>query len=188
MAQDPNELVIAGTGAISVGPIGSTLPTSPTAALSGYTELGYTTEDGVKFTKERDIKDFFAWQKKDPVRRELISRTLVAAYALEQWNGDTVTHAYGGGEVTEPTPGTFRYDFPTEDDALDEVTEVIDWQDGDKHYRFVIPRGTVSENVETDLMRTELSVLPVTFKALAPLNGGIAYILTDDPAFEPAGS
>ncbi len=113
----------------------------------------------------------------------------MAAYSLEQWNGDNVVHAYGGGEITEPDPGVFRYDWPAETDALDEVSEVIDWQDGDKHYRLVIPRGNVADNVETDLMRTELSVLPITFKALAPADGsGIAYLLTDDPAFEPAGS
>jgi hypothetical protein len=71
------------------------------------------------------------------------------------------------------------------DDALDERSLVVDTIDGDTNYRFVLPRGNVTEAVESQFTRTATAQLPVTFKALQPSAGqSIAYVNTDAVGFE----
>jgi hypothetical protein len=185
MPKDASELVVASNGSVHVAPVGTTLPDDPTEALAGaFAELGFVTEDGVTLTVTPEITDYRAWQARSPVRRELTAQELMIGFALEQWNGETIPLAFGGGAITEPSPGVFRYDFPTDTDSLDERSLVVDWQDGDRNYRAVFERGNVTEAVETNLVRSALAVLPIGFKALEPAAGGaVAYVLSDDPAF-----
>ncbi len=180
-----DEIVVAGNGSVHVAAVGSTLPTSISGALdpAQYRELGYTTEDGAKFTDEKSIKEHRAWQNFYPIRRTVESRNAFIGFALEQWNEWNVALAFGGGEVTEPTPGEYRY-VPPSPEEIDERVLVLEWQDGDKSYRLIVPKGMVTNNVETTFARGAMSVLPIVF-SVTPDAGDDPWILdTDDPAFE----
>ena len=186
MANEAGEILIAGSGSISVAPVGTTLPTSPTASLNAaFVELGYVTEDGVTLTVEPQVDEYMAWQSRQAVRRELTSQAISVAFELEQFNPDTISLAFGGGEVTT-TGGVSRFDFVSDGDVLDERSLVVDWSDGaSRNYRAVFERGNVTDNVETKLSRTGLATLPITFSVLDALDGGApGYILTDDEAFD----
>jgi hypothetical protein len=132
------------------------------------------------------IEEFMAWQSRQAVRRELTAQELQVAFQLEQWNEETVPLAFGGGEITSVSGG-YRYDFPTESDALDERALVVDADDGDRRTRFVFPRGNVTESVETQFQRSALALLPITFKALQPADGSAAgyALFSDEVAFAP---
>lgn len=188
--KDANEINIAGTGEIFVAPVGTTLPVNPTSTPhASFIGLGFTSEDGVTFTVGGEVGDFRAWQSRQPIRRERNSQDASAAFELLQWNETNVPFAFGGGAVTSPSAGIYRYELPLAGDALDERAMIIDWQDGDRHQRVIIPRGTVSEDVSPQLQRTEMAVLPITFSALAPEDGSTSMIyLTDDAAAFVAGS
>lgn len=185
---DANELVVAGTGQVYVAPVGTALPTTPTASLNAaFVGLGYTSEDGVSISVEPEITDFPAWQSRQPVRRELTNQAISVSFSLLQWNETNVPLAFGGGTISGSGP--YRYDFPTGDDALDERAMVVDVQDGERHMRFVLPRGNVTDSVEAQFVRTEAAVLPITFSVLEPIGGGApGYFLTDDDAAFAAGS
>ena len=186
---DSDELTVASSGAAYVAPVGTALPATPTAALnSAFVGLGFISEDGATLTVDPDITEFKAWQSRQSIRRELNAQEIRAAFELQQWNEETVPLAFGGGAITEPSAGIYRYDFPEDGDALDERALILDAVDGSKHFRYVFPRGNVTENVETKFARNQLSQLPLTFKALEPVEGGAAaYFLTDSPEFA-AGS
>lgn len=186
MPQNAEELVVAARGDIAIAPKGTTLPTDLGALDAAFTTVGYTTEEGVKFAYSENREEIMAWQSATAVRRIVTARDLVTAYELEQWNRDTFALAFGGGTWSEPTVGVFRYDPPDSDDPLSEYAQVIDFQDGERHSRVVIEKGGVSEDVETNLVRTAAAVLPVAFKALAPDDSGTSswYFLGDDPAFD----
>lgn len=174
MANTERELVIGLAGQVYVAPVGARLPATATEALdSTFVDLGYTTEDGVRFTVTPEIQEFRVWQRKSAVRREVESREAEASFALAQWNADTVALAFGGGRVTRTGDGGFRYDPPTNEDALEERSLVIDIVDGDKALRIWIPRGNVSEAVEAGFQRGELAALPITFRALEPDTGAM---------------
>lgn len=181
---DATELVVASYGTVNVAPVGTPLPSSPTASLNvAFTELGYVTEDGVTISVSPEIEEFMAWQSRQAVRRELTGQEIQLSFELEQWNDETIILAFGGGEVTT-AGGVSRYDFPTDEAALDERSLVVDWKDGDKSWRVVCERGNVTDAVETNLNRSNLAVLPINFKALDPTDGGEpAYLLWDDPNY-----
>lgn len=184
------EIFVAGDGEVWVAPTGTALPTGVDEELDpAFVGLGYHTEDGTRFTAAPDLTDFRVWQSRQAARRELNLQDLTVGFELVQWNRANIVLAFGGGEVTEPTPGVFRYDFPSGGEALDERALVLDAQDGDRKLRFVIKSGNVSDDVETDLQRTAMSGLPISFKALEPDGGGSpAYILSNDAEAFGAGS
>jgi hypothetical protein len=181
-----DELVVASNGQVYVAPLGTTLPaynTDPTASLNAaFGALGYVTEDGVTITATPDITEFRAWQSEQAVRRDRKSLDMQYAFALEQWSRKAVITAFGGGEITS-AGGFYTYVLPTSADPLEELSLIIDWQDGDKNYRWVHQRGNVTDAVETKLKADELSLLPITFKGLDALDGAAPYLITDDPAF-----
>lgn len=183
IGRDTAELVVAGSGDIHIAPYGTTLPTAYSTALNAaFKNLGYITEDGLGLNWSPQVQDFMAWQSRHPVRRELTGVELAVSAALEQWNEETMKAVFGGGEVTDVGAGSYRYDFLADDEQLAEVSAVIDWQDGDREFRLVIPRANATEAVDVKLGRTELATLPLGLKALGGDAEGIAYLLSNDHA------
>lgn len=185
MAQDSDEVVVGASGDIYVAPVGTALPATPTASLNAaFTDsLGYLTDDGVSWAPNFEVNQIPAWQSFYPIRTIITGRNITVGFSLMQWNTDTVRLAFGGGEVTEPSDNVFKY-TPPDASELDERTLVLDWADGDKDYRLVVPKGLVSDLGETNLTRTDAGVLPITFTINAPPAGEDPwFLLTNDPAF-----
>lgn len=181
-----DEIVVGANGSIYVAPVGSTIPASIGVALgAAWTELGYTSEDGVTWVDGKSLESIRAWQSFYDLRRIVTSKEGSLAFQLLQWNGDNVRLAYGGGTVSEPSPGDYRY-VPPDPADIDERMMAVEWQDGTKNYRLTFPKGMVTENVETNIVRTGGALLPITF-ALLGEEGVEPFILdTDDPAFANA--
>lgn len=186
---DANEIVVAGTGHLFVAPYDDllTLPddigTAPGVGLAAdFLDVGLTTEDGVVLSLERDAQSVMAWQRKRSVRRYNASQMERFTATLLQWNDENLILAFGGGEVSATDNG-FRYDFP-DPEEVDERAVVLDWVDGDRNYRLVIPRAMVIDSTEVTFARTAPSTLPLTIEAVdqAP------YMLTDDEAFAGGAS
>lgn len=175
---DDGEILIAGTGHICVAATTVPLPTTLAALSSSWFDLGYTVEDGVTFGQKRDSKEVMSWQSKRPVRRFNASQVETISSELQQWNDQSLQFVFGGGTVTFSS-GVYRYDFPDADD-VDERAMVIDWVDGTKSYRLVVPKGTVVDDIETQLTRTAEATLPFSF---APSGDDPPYILTNDDNF-----
>lgn len=189
MANDASNIRVAANGKISVAPFSPslTLPTDPTEDLdAAFIELGYVTDGGVTFSASATVENIGAWQSVTPVRRIVTARELTVSFTGLEWNRDTFALAFGGGtwtEVTAPgvgTNGVYRYDPPADSDALAEYALVIDAVDGDENDRWLVFRGTVSDAVETNLVRTGAAVLPVSFQALTPDGGDRAWAYLSD--------
>jgi hypothetical protein len=181
---DADQIVVAANGTVYVAPVGTTQPTDPTSApAAAWVDLGYITEDGATFTDSKEIEDILAWQSFYPVRKIVTGKEASASFALRQWNENSIPLAFGGGSVTNPSTGVWRYVPPNPED-LDERALMIDWQDGDKNYRLIIPKGLVTEAVETQLVRTGSAELPITFAAVPASTDDDPFVLiTDDLAF-----
>jgi hypothetical protein len=187
MANNSDEVVVGAAGRVYVAPTGTALPTDPTTPLAGsFVDLGYVAE-GVTISYSRSFEDVGAWQSAFPIRKIGTGFDASASFTLRQWNSDTVSLAFGGGTVTEDDPGVYTYTPPAVSD-VDERACVIEWQDGSRSYRWVIARCTVSEGIETQLVRTAAADLPITLAVLGAATGEPWYLVTDDPALAPAGS
>lgn len=192
MSNNAAEIVVAADGAIRCAPFGTTLPTAtggPTETPNAaFTDLGYASEDGVTLTSARTIEERMAWQSMVAVRRDETGREDTFATNLLQWNEDTVKTAFGGGDVVEVATNVYSYEPPAAGDGLDELSVLIDWQDGDKNYRLIIAKATIDGDTEVNLTRADMAILPVTFKALQTEGAAAWRLVSDDPAFVGAGS
>lgn len=181
-----DQIVVGGSGKVYVGATTETAPTTATSSLgAGWTELGYVSEDGVTFTVGKTTETVAAWQSLYPVRRIVTEASAMVKFNLRQWNTDTLKLALGGGTVTEPSSGVFKY-VPPAPTTIDQRSLIVEWSDGNKDFRLYFPKGMVTEAVETNITRTSAADLPITFEA-TPASGDDAFILlTDDTAFDPA--
>ena len=189
MWNNPNESRAGLTGQVYVAPVGTALPTTPSAALnSAFVGLGFHTEDGISLSAPVNVTEYGAWQTKYPIRREVDSREFMFTFSLLQFNEETVKLAFGGGSFTSVSGG-YKFSPPTATDAIDERSLVADIDDGTERTRFIIPRGSVTEGVDTQFTRSALSQLNVSFKALFPADGSLPwYYLDSDTTAYAAGS
>lgn len=136
MALTADNVVVGVTGAVYVGPTTSTAPTSSTSTLTGFTELGYVSSDGVTFTTDKSTNQIRAWQNADLVRESITEGTVTYSFMLLETTQDAI-EAYFGGTMTGgkievvPTNTGGRKSF------------VIDVIDGTKAIRHYVPSGEI---------------------------------------------
>ena len=186
MAVSTNNLVVASGGSIWVAATGTTAPVDPAVAPAApWIELGLVSEEGASISYGKTIEEFMSWQRRNAVKRTVTADEITASFTLQEWKKSSFTFAVGGGSITNVSGTVYRYNFPTGNDDLDERSLLIRWDDSGKSYQIHIERGSVTEPVETNLSRTALAQLPISFKALSSTTTdsiGVA-LLTDDPAF-----
>lgn len=187
MGKNAGEIVIGSNGSIFSALPGSPIPASINDPFdpASWIDLGYASEDGVTWADGKSLFDVNVWQSFYPARKGVESREGTATFTLMQWNGDTVKLAYGGGDVVEVDDGAYRY-VPPDPSEVGEKMLGIEWEDGDKDYRLVLPRGMVSDGVETNIVRTAAGMLPITFSVLGTDGSDPWFFDTNDPAFAAA--
>lgn len=181
---DSGQIHIGANGTVYVADVGETAPTSEVSSLSaGWKPLGFITEDGVSIVDSKTVQEKRAWQSRYPVKRWVNGRAYEVGFTLEQINWLTYPFAMGGGTLTEPSAGKYKY-VPPEPDELDERSLVIDWEEEEFHYRVWLPVGLVTENVELNVRADDTIMLPIAFGAIFDGTNPIYSFFTDDPAFE----
>lgn len=189
MSNNPQEILIAGTGTLWTAPEGTELPQFLSEALDpAFVQHGYITEDGAKFTDAKTVEEVRAWQAFYPVRKFLNGRTGMLEFTLMQWNEENLVLAYGGGGIIEPQVGEFRYE-PPEPDEVNIRAVVLDMSDGDRNFRFVAGRTFVTSDIESTFAKSGPGLLPITLEVLDDADNVKPWRYdTDDPAFAPAAS
>jgi hypothetical protein len=164
---DGTQVVVAGFQRLLVAAVGSDFPegigTEPDA---DWTDLGYTTEDGITFSFGLDTDDLMTSQSLDPVRKLTTARPKTVAGSLRQFNRDTLTLALGGGTWTGDDDEGWEF-HPALSSFIDERAVIVEFADGDKRARFCGRRTMVSEAVEFTLVNTAGVAFPLTFSVLA---------------------
>ena len=188
MAVDASEVVVGGNGRVLVADADTAVFPETMAALdSGWTEVGYVSEDGITFTSGQEIEDIMAWQSFYSIRKVVASKSATVEFVMRQWNEDTVALAFGGGSVSRAA-GVATY-IPAEPGDLDERAMIVEWEDGADTYRLVLPRGLVTGEVSTNVVRTAAADLPVSFEITPEglpdedIESNPWYLLTDADGF-----
>jgi hypothetical protein len=179
---DNDEIVVGANGKILVAAVGTTAPTDVTTAwAAAWWDLGYATDDGVTLTDSKTINGKAAWQSFYPVRRIVTARDFQAKFTLIQWNMATIEFAYGGGQISSLGGGVYRF-TPPSPEVIDERALGVEWVDGIKIYRLVIPHGLLVEATETKIARTDSANLPLTFGVIGEAGVDPWYLLSNDPS------
>ncbi|MGK3208943.1 phage tail protein [Amycolatopsis sp. MEPSY49] len=161
-----SEIRVAGTGAVYVAPAHTSPPADFTKKWeSPWTDLGYTTADGVKFVKKDKLDPVDTWQSVAAIRYVFSDRDFSVKFSLLQINSDTLQFFF-----SSPAPTAAGvYDIAAAP-KVEERALGIEFSDGDVKNRFYIPRGVVTETDETAITRTSAIKLGVTFTAMTPIN------------------
>lgn len=179
-----DQVHIGANGTVYIGPTNLSGPTSEASALAaGFYPIGFITEDGLSVQDTKEVNEKGAWQSRYAVKRWVTTRGFVVSFTLEQLNWLTWPFAMGGGTLTEPTAGKYKY-VPPAPSELDERQMVIDWSEDTNNYRLWIPVGLVTENVEFNVQAGDTIMLPISFGAIYDGTNPIYSFFTNDPAFE----
>jgi hypothetical protein len=136
MALNAENVVVGITGKVYVGPTSATAPTSSAGTLTGFTDLGYVSADGVTVTTDRATNQIRAWQNADLVREIVTEGTLTYAFTLLETTQEAIEAYFGGAMVggkieIVPNQTGGRKSF------------VIDVVDGAKAIRHYVPTGEI---------------------------------------------
>lgn len=186
MSVDIDNLVVGSGGSVYVAAVGTTAPVDPATTPSApWIEVGLISEEGASFTYGQTSEEFKSWQRRNAVRRDVVSEEVSANFVLQEWKKSNFQFAFGGGSITNVSASVWRYNFPTGADDVAEKSVMIRWADNARNYQITFDRCTVSEPVEINLSRTALAQLPISIKALSATTSdsiGVA-LLTDDASF-----
>ncbi|MFC9649208.1 MULTISPECIES: phage tail protein [unclassified Streptomyces] len=185
-----SEIRIAGTGRILVATAGTPAPTDFAVDWdpSVWKDLGYTSTEGVTFSKKDKLDPVETWQAISPARFIYADRDLSLKFALLQFNEETLPFFMGGDKVESvdatANPGVYSYSVP-DGPQFDERALGLEFKDGsDITYRFVIPRGQVTASDDIKLARKAAASLGVTFTALSSGDAQpLATFVMKDPSY-----
>lgn len=162
MALTSSNVRVGVSGEVSVGPTATTAPTSAAATLTGFTGLGYVSEDGVTETVDRSIDDIKAWQNAATVRSTITDASVTYQFTLIETTVDTVEAALGASVTQSATEGTYTIVAGSTGGRKSFVIDVID---GANLKRIYIAEGEVTELGDTVYASGEAIGYAVTLKA-----------------------
>jgi hypothetical protein len=182
MPQLASEIMVGASGAVYVAPTGTALPVDITTALNAaFVDYGLITEDGITAEPAMEQEILRSWQVLGRVRTIVTQRDFQVTFALQQWNELTLPFSFGGGTVTGVNPFIFT---PTETQVRDVRAMVIQWADGTRDFRLVIPEAEVTDLASFTLSKTAEAALGVTVNAISGAAAGYSWrIITDDAQF-----
>lgn len=137
MALSADNVNVAVTGKVYVAPTSATAPTGSDSTLTGFTELGYVSADGITVTHDRSTSQIRAWQNSDLVREVTTEATTTYALMLLESNEDVI-EAYFGATITG---GKIQVNPSSTGGRKSWVIDVVDGADVIRHY---IPTGEVT--------------------------------------------
>lgn len=148
-------------GYVFVGTSASTAPTDATTALSGFTSLGYISEDGVTNTYDQEVETVKDWNGNVVLTALTSTEDKFKFTLLESLNADVQKFVYGDNSVASGVL-TVAGNEPAEHPLVFEMVTV----DGKKK-RIYIPRAKVSEIGDISYKADEVTSYELTIDALS---------------------
>jgi hypothetical protein len=181
MAKDATKVRVALTGSIWVADENTTIPADITVAPPApWTDLGYTTEDGVTVSVEQTTEDLNAWQTLEPLRILVTAEPKSFTFTLRQLEKNSFVTAFGGAVVTVGV-NNYRWEPPTSG-SIPTKAYLVEFNDDTLKYRFVYRRTNQTGARELNFVRSNAVNLPFSARVLAA-TPRTWEVQTNDPAF-----
>lgn len=150
-------------GGIYVGTSSATLPTSASATLTGFTSLGYISEDGVTNNNTPESDEVKAWGGSTVMTVQTSKEDTFTFTLLEALNEEVLKLIYGASNVTTASSKTT---VKATTDEYASLPFVIDMKINGKKHRTVIPNARISELGEVVYNDTDAVGYEVTITAM----------------------
>ena len=187
---DNEEFVVAARTYLYLAPKGTPAPTTVGVPAAAWRNVGYTTPDNCQFATEPQFTDIMSAQSDFATGRIQTGDAAKIAMVLQQWNGHNFKAVYGGGTITAvggATPNVYRFEPPALGERK-EVAAILRTVFGSKEYLWIVAKAFQGEGVPLDLNKTQEARLPLSLTVLGSDDVKPWYMLTNDPAFNPAQS
>lgn len=144
MALSSDNVRVAVTGKVYVGPTTADAPTSSASVLdTDFVELGYIGESGVTESRSRSTSDIKAWQNGDVVRTVVSEGKITYKFVLIETT-KTGMETFYGATTAGATPTDGRLDVvPTATGGRKSF--LFDIEDGAEDLRAYVKQGEVTE-------------------------------------------
>ena len=165
--------IVGAYGDVYTAPAGTAAPTDLDTPPAPWVKLGLVSEDGATWTlPTEETSDIGSWQTQFPVRRVTTSMDTSVAFALMEWDRDTIPFAVGGGTFTDGLEVvTFH---PPKAGEAESKAIFIYVKDGTIEFGIYYPQGRVTDRGEANFRKDEAALLNLTFS-----------IEVSDPAIDP---
>lgn len=165
---DPTEVQVGapnGPG-IYIAPPGTPPPADTTAVWPlPWRILGYLSDDGPTLGQSTDSTDITPWQSVAPIRSVITARGVTLQFVMWQLNATTLAVYFDADEVTADSDGALEMELRT--DSPQHLHAIgIDSADGDRVFRVVFGRASLSDAGDMQLTRGAAVPLDVTLSAL----------------------
>lgn len=171
-------------GAVHWAPLGTTLPTSATAALNAaFVDLGYVSEDGLTNNNSPESDTVKAWGGDTVLSLQTDRPDTFALTLLEAMNSDVLKTIYGSSNVTADGDGNLTIKATAEE--MPSGSWVFDMiLKGGRAKRIVVPNGTISELGDITYKDDEAVGYNITITDVPDTNGvyHYEYITADVPS------
>lgn len=162
MALVSSNVRVAVSGEVSVGLTSATAPASAIATLTGFTGLGYVSEDGVTETLDRSVDDIKAWQFATTVRSVISDASMTYQFTLIETTVKVIETALGVTVTQSASEGTYTIVPGSTGGRKSFVIDVID---GAFLKRIYIAEGEITELGDTVYASGEAIGYEITLKA-----------------------
>jgi hypothetical protein len=175
------------TGGVLVDLVGTAaLPTSASAATTGFTALGFVADSGLTESRSRTTDKTKAWGG-SVVKVAQTEYSETYQFTLyETLNSDVQKVVNGDSNVTitaaTASTGTLM-SIKRNKDVLPKLQWIFDMKDGDAKDRLVVPLGQITAIGDVVYSDSGVKGYPVTVEAYEDASGNCSYEYTDDGVF-----
>jgi hypothetical protein len=171
MANTAANVRVGVTGSVWVGPTSATAPTSATTTLTGFTELGYVSTDGLEENRDKSTNQIRGWQNGDLIREVVTESTATFKFMLIETSKAVIELFYGG--TTSGTGASASIDVnPTNTGG--KKSFVFNVIDGSSTQRTYVATGEVTNVEPVKIANGEIVGYGVTVTAY-PNSSGVAF-------------
>lgn len=164
MANDSSNVRVGVTGSVHRGTLGATLPGDVTTAPTGFTDLGYISEDGVAQTIDRSTEQIKAWGG-DTVRTIQTEHDVQYTFTFIETKAEVLEMYYNDPDATASLVSITAA-------QAERATFIIDVVDGDQLIRLEIPDAQVTDTGDVTYATEEAIGYEVTIDCY-PDNTGV---------------